>query len=271
MLTYHYRFNCALEGVLDRESYEVEFEQGYRKYLIPAMDERNYCDTFESYYHFENGFIMMPLSALKEEGFRYINLTGGYEEIVEPSHEKWAEAKPIKEDASHRLLKAFEYTELVPNLYNPTGKRLASFNQILEKTSPVPFEQLEKLALEWANAFELDAILVVPPAEEGRPRYVGTRGYQRSDGSAVAVDDVPLALENLNLTTIVDAYFANRDKAVATMAKQARERGADMTGVAPAKRYYVEPFFSDFFSSSMAIHANYLRGKLPACRLSSLY
>ena len=166
-------------------------------------------------YHLENGFIILSAfrsefslsqnrertrklkNDIKDAGFGFIPVVGGYREIIKSDNPNWDKADVVSGKDGECIFQTTEESVLVPNYDMKTKEPMSDF------------EVLRKLAIRLGQKYDQDTVLISPP--NGKAHYVITSNrYASSVGSTIGAID--MQFDKMSLANIADAYFTSLAK-----------------------------------------------------------
>lgn len=205
------------------------------------IDETSY-DKLTNY-HLENGFVILSAfrseytlsenrkrtrnmkNDIRDAGFGFIPVVGGYREIIKQDNPNWEKADVISGKENERIYQTTEESVLVPNYDMKTKEPFSDF------------ENLRKLAIKLGQKYDQDTVLISPP--QGKAHYVITSDrYASSVGSTVG--SVDMQFDKMSLANIADAYFTSLAKTINKL-KHKSDGGVKFENKAYIGAYIREP------------------------------
>jgi len=172
--------------------------------------------------HLKNGFAMLTAfrsefsfsenrsrnrqlaNDLKNLGYSYIKITGGYIETITPDNPNWDDADIIYGRDDIRQLPIMEESFLVTMFNYKTG----------ESTD---FKSFRNDMIKLGIKYEQDSILIAPPKDTGKPAYIITNSRSGDVGS------IDCEFSNLSVANVANTYFSMKEKTINKARAKRRE------------------------------------------------
>lgn len=144
---------------------------------------------------------------LKNLGYSYIKITGGYIETITPDNPNWEDADEVTGRDDIRQLPIMEESFLV-TMFNIKTKETVDFG--------VFKDDMINLGIK----YEQDSVLISPPLGQGSPSYIITNSRSGNVGS------IDCSFSTLSVANVADTYFSMKEKTI----NKARAKRRDKVG-----------------------------------------
>lgn len=141
---------------------------------------------------------------LKQLGYSYVKVTGGYIETITPDNPNWEDADVIPGRDDIRQLPIMEESFLV-TMFNIKTNEVADY------------ETFKDDMIDLGKEFEQDSVLVAPPVGQGSPAYIVTNGRSGEVGS------VDCKFNNLTVAGVTSQFFSMKEKTINKARAKRRE------------------------------------------------
>lgn len=141
---------------------------------------------------------------LKQLGYSYVKVTGGYIETITPDNPNWEDADVIPGRDDIRQLPIMEESFLV-TMFNIKTNEVADYKTFKDDM------------IDLGIKYEQDSVLVSPPVGMGSPSYIITNSRSGNIGS------VDCSFGSLSIANVADTYFSMKEKTINKARAKRRE------------------------------------------------